>query len=272
MIARQTSLSKNIVQFCRFLRQKGFALSVEEESNVLQALQHIEYSNRKVFRLALKAVCCRSKTQLNEFDDLFNEYWKEIAKAVDSKIKSKEQPNLKPTIKDEQFKSLRSWLHGNSNKEIEEIASYSIYENLSQKNFANVPDDEVDELMRSIKALSRRLAAHINRRHEKDNRVNLPDLRRTLRKNLRRDGELLEIAFRKPKRNRTKLVVICDVSRSMELYAAFLLQFMYAFQNVYSQVETFAFSTSLQHITHLLKQQDFNAAMRVLNTQNKGWS
>src|SRR5262249_51864631 len=129
MISRQTSLSKNTVQFCRFLRQKGFSLSVEEESTALNALQYIDYSNRKVFQLTLKAVCCRSKTQLSEFDDLFNEYWKEIAKAVDSKIKSKEQSSLKPTIKDEQFKSLKSWLHGNSNKEIEEIASYSIYEN-----------------------------------------------------------------------------------------------------------------------------------------------
>ena len=165
-----------------------------------------------------------------------------------------------------------TWLHGNRNKEIEEIASYSIYENLSQKNFANVPDDEVEELMQTIKALSRRLAAHINRRYEKDNRINLPDLRRTLRKNMRRGGELLEIAFRKPKRNRTKLVVICDVSRSMELYAAFLLQFMYAFQQVYSRVETFAFSTSLQQITLLLKQNDFHQAMNLLSEQNEKWS
>jgi len=272
MISRQTSLSKNIVQFCRFLRHKGFSLSVEEESTALDALQYIDYSDKRTFRLALKAVCCRSKNQLNEFDDLFNEYWKQIEQAVDSKIKSKEQSSLKPTIKDEQFKSLKSWLHGNQNKEIEEIASYSVYENLSQKNFANIPDDEIDELMRTIKALSRRLAAHINRRYENDNRINLPDLRRTLRKNMRRGGELLEIAFRKPKRNRTKLVVICDVSRSMEMCAAFLLQFMYAFQQVYSRVETFAFSTSLQQITQLLKQNDFHKAMNILSEQNQKWS
>src|SRR5438132_3157263 len=120
MISRQTSLSKNIVQFCRFLRQKGFALSVEEESTALSALQYIDYSDRKIFRLVLKAVCCRSKTQLNEFDGLFHEYWKEIEKAVDSKTKSKAESSLKPQIKDEQFKSLKSWLHGNNNKETEE--------------------------------------------------------------------------------------------------------------------------------------------------------
>ena len=58
----------------------------------------------------------------------------------------------------------------------------------------------------------------------------------------------------------------------MELYAAFLLQFMYAFQHVYSKVETFAFSTSLQRITQLLKQNDFHEAMNLLSEQNEKWS
>ncbi len=270
MISRQTSLSKNIVQFCRFLRQKGFALSVEEEADALNALQYIDYSSRDIFKLALKAICCRSKNQLHEFDSLFNGYWKEIDKAVDSKIKTETKQVIKPQAGS--FKSLKSWLNGNLNEEKEEIASYSMQENLSQKDFASVPGDEVDELMRNIKALSKRLAAHINRRYEKDERTSLPDLRKTLRKNMRRGGELIEIAFHKPKRNRTKLIVLCDVSKSMDLYAAFLLQFMYAFQQVYRRVETFAFSTSLQCITALLKQNDFTEAMHELSSQNKNWS
>ena len=272
MITRQTSLSKNIVQFCRFLRQKGFALSVEEEATALNALQFIDYSNRNVFALALKSVCCRSRAQQNEFDALFNEYWREINTAIDSKIKTREQPVFKPGTKDASFKSLKSWLNGNRNETIEETASYSIHENLSQKDFSSVAADELDELMRSIKALSVRLAAHINRRYAKSSKVNLPDLRRTLRKNMRHGGELLEIAFRKPKRNRTKLVVLCDVSKSMDLYAAFLLQFMFAFQQVYSRMETFAFSTSLQCITGLLKQRDFKDALSLLGKQNDNWS
>lgn len=246
-------------------------MGVPEEATALQALEFIEYDSKVIFRLALKAVLCRSHAQLYAFDTLFNEYWKEVAEAVDAKAKKVPEPKPKQVEKDT-FKSLKAWLHGNKHEETEEVASYSLYESLSQKNFAGVPADEIEALMRTIKALSLRLAAHINRRYEKNNRVNLPDLRRTLRKNLRRGGELLEIVFRKPKRNRTKLVIICDVSRSMELYATFLLQFLYAFQQVYSRVETFAFSTSLEHITPLLKQKDFHAAMQELGIQNEGWN
>jgi uncharacterized protein len=58
----------------------------------------------------------------------------------------------------------------------------------------------------------------------------------------------------------------------MELYSAFLIQFMYAFQQVYRRMETFVFSTSLKRITSLLKQKNFQDAMQQLSNENNGWS
>jgi uncharacterized protein len=272
MTTRQTSLSKNIVQFCRFLRYQGFSLSVEEEADALKALQFIDHSNQQVFKLALKMILCRSVKELDSFDDLFTEYWKELGRAVDSKVKKKTEPVIKQGKQDASFKALKSWLNGNRNEEIEQIASYSFNQSLSHKDFSTVPIHELEEMMQSIKALSKRLAAHLNRRYEKTGRINLPDLRRTLRKNMRHGGELIDIAFKKPKRNRTKVVVLCDVSKSMDLYASFLLQFIYAFQQVYSRVETFAFSTSLQHITARLKQNHFYTALKSLGSEGDSWS
>jgi uncharacterized protein with von Willebrand factor type A (vWA) domain len=271
MITRQTSLSKNIVHFCRFLRLKGFAVSVEEEAMALRALQFIDYTSNKVFRLALQAVLCRSKEQLDEFDNLFYTYWKEIGKAVDAKTKD-EKNNAKPKPRSAAHKSLKEWLHGNRNDDAEETATYSTQEHLSQKDFSAIPEDEVDELMQTIRALSKRLAARANRRYEPSHKIDLPDLRQTLRKNMRCGGELIDIIHRKPKRNRIKLVLLCDVSKSMELYTAFLLQFMYAFQQVYRRMETFVFSTSLQRITPLLKQKNFREALHLLGSEKSDWA
>src|SRR5436189_6003668 len=97
MILRQTSLSANIVQFGRFLRQKNFAIGVEEEALTLQALRSIDFTDLSAFRLVLRTTLCRSKTQTEEFDELFNDYWKQIEKAVDSKSKegsSKKEPSV----------------------------------------------------------------------------------------------------------------------------------------------------------------------------------
>lgn len=272
MINRQTSLSKNIVQFCRFLRLKGFTVGMEEEALTLQALQLIDYGSNQVFLLALKAILCRSEAQLNEFNKLFEEYWKELEKATDAKENKETKQRRIPPQQASSFKLLKAWLHGNKNTETEETATYSSKESLSQRDFSLVPEDELDELMQSIKALAKRLAAKANRRYETTHKMKEPDLRKTLRKNLRRGGELLEIIHQRPKRNRVKLVLLCDVSKSMELYSSFLLHFMYAFQQVYSRMETFIFSTSIRRITTLLKKQNFREAMQLLGGENSGWS
>ncbi|MGV3587219.1 MAG: vWA domain-containing protein [Adhaeribacter sp.] len=270
MILRQTSLSGNIVQFCRYLRHTGFALSAEEEATALKSLSFIDYQSKTVFRLALKAVLCRSKIQLDEFDALFSEYWQEITKAVDAKEKSKPASGAKLGTNPPSFQALKAWLNGNNHPEIEQTSAYSIHQNLSRQDFSQVPADDLAEMMKIIKALSRRLAAQASRRYEKTNQIKQPDLRRTLRKNIRLGGELMDIAFRKPTHNRLKLVVLCDVSKSMELYTAFLLQFIYSFGQVYRRLETFAFSTSLHCITSLLKQHDFAQALQALSAQNYG--
>ncbi len=271
MIKRQTSISKNIVQFCKFLRHKGFVLGVQEERVALDALQFIDFSNQHLFQLALKSVLCKNKNQLAGFDELYDEYWRQIDRAIDSKIMMKEKPDLQKGY-DDSFKALKSWLNDNQNKELEKVAFYSAQENISEKDFSKVPPDELDEIMQRIKAISKRLAAHLSYRYKKSNRLELPDLRRTLRRNMRRGGELVEIVFKKPKPNRTKLVILCDVSKSMELYAMFLLQFMYAFQQVYGRIETFVFGTSLQRITSILKQNNFTHALKLLSAQGSGWS
>jgi len=272
MISRLGSLSGNIVQFCRFLRTKDYTVGTEEEISSLKALEYIDFTNPDEFLLAMKATLCKSKKQLNEFDELFFTYWKELKKAVDSKRKEEKTPKKNTPGSSEQFKSLSSWLKGSLNNEAIETASYSSFESLSKKDFSTVPDDEIDELMKLLKSLSRQLAARAKRRYEKTANRNFPDIRLTLRKNLRRGGELIDIVYRKPKKNRVKIIILCDVSRSMELYSAFLLQFMYAFQKVYSRVESFAFSTSLKRITSMMKEYNFRDVLESLSNESSGWN
>ena len=81
----------------------------------------------------------------------------------------------------------------------------------------------------------------------------------------------MEIAYRKPKRHRAKMVLLCDLSKSMELYTIFLLQFMYAFQQVNKGMETFSFGTSLKRISPFLKDKNFNEALNLLKAENSDW-
>lgn len=271
MISRRTSLSQNIIAFCRFLRANGMGIGPDEEATALLALAQIQVGDQDAFRLALRTALCRRAQDLQPFDQLFAQYWKELEKAVDSK--TKDDPNRKrPAPKaGAAFNQLKSWLYGNKPTEETEIATYSTQASLSRKDFSAIPADDLAEVMQRIRDLSLALARRANRRHRKTAARRQFDLARTLRKNLRRGGELLEIAYRKPRKNHLNVIILADVSQSMDLYSTFLIQFMYAFQTVYRRIDTFVFSTELQRITQTMKNRPFGEALQQLADTVVGW-
>ena len=81
----------------------------------------------------------------------------------------------------------------------------------------------------------------------------------------------MELSFKQRKPKKTRLVLICDVSGSMDLYSRLLVQFAYALQNSLARVETFVFSTSLKRISGQLKNKAYERALESLG-ETRGWS
>ncbi len=273
MIQRKTSLSENVIAFCRFLRHYNFTIGVQEEILALEALSVINFEERQNFKDALRTTLVKNVQNLQKFDRLFDDYWKELEKSVDSKIKEvEERTQKKQSQADATFNNLKSWMNGRKSEDEQDLAAYSMGENIIEKDFSTMPKEDLEEVMQIIKEMSKALAVSTKRRHTKSNNANQFDLRNTIRKNLKRGAEIFEIVYKKPKKNRLKLVVLCDVSKSMDLYSAFLVQFIYAFQSVYRNIETFVFSNSMHRITHKLKNKTFEEAMKELSQHVIGWS
>ena len=273
MIQRHTDLTANVVAFCRYLRDHGFRLGPEEEATALRAASLVTPRDRATFALALQVSLTRSVQEVGQFTELFEKYWRELESALNSKIKddaskkSKYQQNTQPS-----FDALKSWLHGNKNTDETETATHSATETLSRQDFSLIPADQLADLERLLREVSQSLARKVSRRREKTWRAREFDLRNTLRRNLRRGGELVEIAYKRPRCNRLRLVVLADVSKSMDLYSAFLIQFLYAFQRVFRHTETFVFSTDLHRVTAELKEQNFRQDLQKLAGRDTGWS
>jgi hypothetical protein len=97
------------------------------------------------------------------------------------------------------------------------------------------------------------------------------DMRRTLRQNLRYGCEPLTLAWRGPKLKRRPLVVICDVSGSMEHYSRLLLKFVYVIGNCLDKVEAFVFSTRLTRITRQIRCGDVDASLDQVAASIQDW-
>jgi len=103
----------------------------------------------------------------------------------------------------------------------------------------------------------------VSRRRRPTRRGGVLDLRRSMRANMMK-GEIIELRRRERRRRKVRLVLLCDVSGSMDLYSRFLLQFLYALQNVFGRVETFTFATRLTRVTEHLKGPSYRSALRRL--------
>lgn len=278
LIKRQTELSANIVQFCRYLRNRDYRIGPEEEADALRSLAFIPIGNQETFRLALKSLLARSRMQQEQFDAHFDRYWKELERAVDSKTEDKpagwSNKGAQKKSKQESFQALKSWLYGEGKEHQEEgaIASYSAKEVLTKKDFSAMTDEEMRLVMRKLQQIARSLVRKKSRLRKASKIANQLDLKRTMRYNLRRGSSIQNFLFSKPKDKKLQLVLLCDVSKSMDLYSRFLIHFIYAFQNAYDRIETFVFSTALHRVSDILREYEFKRAFEIISERIPHWS
>ncbi|MBI4251879.1 MAG: VWA domain-containing protein, partial [Candidatus Tectomicrobia bacterium] len=150
--------------------------------------------------------------------------------------------------------------------------SYSPAEVLSTKDFSTFEADQVAELRRIIAKLVPKLATKISRRKRPDMRSQEVDLRRSVKRSIRTGGEVLRLFRRKRRIQKTQIILLCDVSGSMDSYSQFLIQFLYSLQNEIKSLRTFVFSTRLTDATPYLRHKDVSHALRRLSQEVHDWS
>ena len=150
---------------------------------------------------------------------------------------------------------------------------YSRAEVLRQRDFAHYSPDEFAEARRLMDDLRMAGAMRRSRRLRRSRRDRgRPDLRRTVRRALRAGGEPISRAFVEPAERPRRLVLLCDVSGSMEAYARGLVRFLHAAVVGRGRVEAFAIGTRLTRITRELSSRDPDAAIAAAARRVTDWS
>jgi uncharacterized protein len=243
------------------LRAEGVWVGVGELLSAHRALAEVDPADREDARLALRAVLCSSRGDLERFERAF------VAVFGDRR----------PPGRDGQLAEL-----GTIEKSVlprvavpdgpppegagpgREIvpAAWSEVELLRKKDFAEYTDAEVILARELIAQLARRGPTRLSRRtRPARRRSHAPDLRRVLRASLRTAGEPVHRHWRAPSLKPRPLVLVCDVSGSMTPYARMLLQYLHACVAARRRVEAFAFGTRLTRITNELAGRDHDLAL-----------
>jgi uncharacterized protein with von Willebrand factor type A (vWA) domain len=267
-----------MVRFAAVLRRQGLPLTPEHVSDALRALDHLDLSDRDEVRTGLRSVFATRPEDFAIFDRCFDAFWRaateadRVAEALTPALGGEAPSGLERQGSARESLALEAWDEpdGESGDEPLGVPAASELEAVATKDFATFSPDQLDEVYRLTLRIARRLARRISRRRKPSARRGRLDLRRTLRANLTR-GELIDLRYRRRKRKKVRLVLLCDVSGSMDLYSRFLLQFLFALQSAFSRVETFTFSVRLTRVTEYLRARSYREVLRRL-TAVRDWS
>jgi uncharacterized protein with von Willebrand factor type A (vWA) domain len=256
-----------------------------ESIDAVRAIGVVDLGDRVDVHLALRTLLTARREDLAIFDALFEEWWRVVAESGKDDAKQRSgaarstpersrAPDPRPPAPTAAA-SLSRWAPAADDVPGEgaiPLAAPSANESKARKDFTAFTGEELADVERVAAHIVRRLNARPSRRWKAAPRGARLDLRRTVRWSMKTGGDPLELARRERKRRRTKLVALCDVSGSMDLYSRFLLQFLYALQHAFARVETFAFSTQLARITDALARDSYRAALDTLARDVPGWS
>jgi len=274
----QAEVVAEIVRFCRFARENGIAAGVPGTVGALEAARAIEDSNRDSLKLALKSGLCASNDEWDAFDRLFEDFWSEDSSASTRRVEDdRRKRRPQPDRQELQSKSKVLSLPGGISNEAAEddgktISGASVRERLAKADFSEVPRGDQAELERIAQRLFRQMSTRLSRRLKISELQDQLDLRRTIRRSITRGGEPIDLRFKGRKPKKARLVILLDVSGSMNLYSVFLLRFAHALQNHFERTDTFIFSTSLVEISRSLRARDLTAALQAVSENSAGWA
>jgi len=130
-------------------------------------------------------------------------------------------------------------------------------ESLLEKSFYNLSEEEIKRMREVVNRLAQRIKNILSVRRRRLKRGKL-DLHYTLRKNMSHGGVPFEVVYKQRKKDRPKLVILCDVSSSVANVSRFMLQFMYSLQEAFTKIRTFVFVAELGEVTDVLRDKEIN--------------
>jgi len=273
-------LLDNLVVFGRLLRALGFDVSPGRIMEVTRALDVINLGNREEFYFAARASLVSGKEDLPLFDAAFEAFWRVHSRGPTRQmgiLTGRQPPRAHPQLVPPSLNPPEpddGSQQGQVDDQplIEVTMTYSARATLRQKDFSELTSDEMEEVKSLIASFVWQLGERRTRRFRPGGDAKF-DLRRTVRRNLRYGGEIMQWAYREPAYKPRPLVLIADISGSMDRYTRLLLRFCYGMSRSLKQpVEAFVFSTQLTRITWQLRRRDVDLALEEIGQRVSDWS
>lgn len=260
-----------VVAFVAALRRAGLDIPLGSTITFSEALAEVGVDRRDHLYWAGRATLVDRPEDIDLYDRVFAAFW-ERGPAATLRPATVPVPVTVLVDDDEAPEGPTSDDEPDPAGDVQAVR-YSPTEVLRHRDFAECSDEELAETHRLMAALRIGAATRPSRRHRPAPRRGArPDLRRTVRRSMRTSGETIERAHTIPSERPRRLVLLADVSGSMEPYSRSLLRFVHAAASGRTRVEVFALGTRLTRLTRELSSRDPDAAFERAAGAVSDWS
>ncbi len=276
--------------FSRRLHEAGVPSTVERAAHFATALTMVRPVSRRRLYWTARAVFVSDPSHVRAFDDVFASVFGAAAPAGEPEPGDDVRTTPAPSDERQNSQTARTESGGNDpfapasasassgdaepdeGREVPVALAPSDEEVLRQKRFDMLEPGELAALYRLMSRLELVTPLRRTRRARRDRHGERVDLRRTLRGSLRTGGDPIRIARRRRRIARRRLVLLCDISGSMEPYARAYLQFLTCAAGSGPRVEAFAFATRLTRLTRALAASSPERAIQRAAVTAPDWS
>ena len=277
-MVNQRTLLQEITMFCRLLKQIGVNVTTTNQISLCRSLEWIDISQRGDFYHAAKTNLIANESDQALFDTAFNLFWKQPR--PDLKTLGFDANERKPASDSENFAeddtmfNLGGWgeVDEDDDRDSEDAIAYSPKEVLTQKDFSQYTAADIEEARQIIAKFACLLATKLSRRRKIGIKGDLIDFRYSWRNNMAYGGEPLKLIRKRRKVKKNKILLLCDVSASMDCYSEFLIQFIYGMQREIKEIEAAIFSTRLTNITGILRRKSVEDGLSEIAQVVPDWS
>ena len=269
----------NLMLFCELLHRMGLKFGAGNLIDLVRSTEAIPISSKQDFRNAARSLLVHNKADFPLFDEAFQIFWrKPSANQTTRDIRSMgEQRRYKApqmSASDQKVNPDHSNTDHDQNDappDIEISRTFSANDVLRNKDFSNFTMSEISQAKNMISDLTWNPGRQRSRRKTPGN-GSLIDFPKTFRSNISKGGELFDIAHRTNKQKPRPLILICDVSGSMERYTRILLHFTHSISGEVKHLEAFLFATRLTRITRKLSFRSVDQAVDEVSKAVLDWS
>ncbi|MGA9597162.1 MAG: VWA domain-containing protein [Acidimicrobiia bacterium] len=273
MASSGETFAANLVHFVRYLRSTGVELAPDASGDLAMAAKTVGLADRTDVYHAFKAISIARAADVPRFDEAFELFFgfsRPLGPpTADIALRSKTTNTATASLPALARQSADS---AAGDEVVADIAGGSYAERLATRDFATLTSAETEEIRRLLARMIWRPADASSRRWVSDRRGDRPHIRKTFSNLTRPDGDLIPFEFKSRRPRRRPLLVLADISGSMELYTEMFLYFIHAAQSRLGRVEAFVFATRLSRITREIRHRDPRLALRRVVEAVDDWS